>query len=70
MDVILIRLVNMGFSGLFSDPYYRYIQSLKMDMILIRLVDMGFNGLFSDPHCRYTEPKDGYDINQTGGHGF
>ena len=31
---------------------------------------MGFNGLFSDPHCRYTEPKDGYDINQTGGHGF
>ena len=24
VDLMLIRLVDMGFSGMFSDPHYRY----------------------------------------------
>ena len=34
VDVMLIRLVDMGFSGMFSDPHCRYIQNLQVNLVL------------------------------------
>ena len=55
VDLVLIRLVDMGFNRMFLDPHCRYTQGLQVDLGLIRLVVMGFNRMFLDPHCRYTQ---------------
>ena len=65
---MLIRLVDMGFSGMFSDPHYRYTEPTGESCV--RLVDIGFSDMFSDPHYRYTEPSGGCNVNQIGRHGF
>ena len=69
MDLVLIRLVDMGFNEMFSDPHCRYT-GLHVDLVLIRLVDMDFSEMFSYPHCKNTGPTGGSGLNQTGGHGF
>ena len=48
VDLFLIRLVDMGFSEMFSYPVYRYKKPSGRS-VLIRLEDMGFNEFFSDP---------------------
>ena len=68
VDLMLIRLVVMGFSRMFSDPHYRYKGPTGGSCV--RLVDMSFSEMFSDPHYRYTEPTGGSNVNQIGGHGF
>ena len=52
MNLFLITLVDMGFSGMFSDPHSRYTQH-TCGSVFITLVDVGFNVMFSDHHCRY-----------------
>ena len=42
MDLVLIRLVDIGFNTMFSDPHCRYVQP-SGGFVLIRLVDIGFN---------------------------
>ena len=69
VDLSLIRLVDMGFNGMFPDPLCRYTV-LHVDLSLIRLMDMGFNGMFSYPHCGHTEPLGGPVFNQIGGPWF
>ena len=69
MDLVLIRLVDMGFNRMFSDLHHRYLGP-RVDLVLIRLVDMSINTMFSDPLCRYTGPKGGSGFNQIGGHEY
>ena len=45
IDLALIRLVDMSFSGIFSDLSI-HTHDLHIDLALIRLVDMSFNGMF------------------------
>ena len=40
--LLLIRLIDMGFNGMFSDPHCRYI-GLTVGSVLIRFIDMGYN---------------------------
>ena len=49
---VLIRLVDMGFNGIFSDLHCNYTGSI--DESGLRLVDTSFNGMFSKPLSRYT----------------
>ena len=69
VDLLLFRLVDMRFNGMFSNPHYRYTRS-RSGSVLIRLVDMSFNGMFSNPHYRYTRPRSGSAFNKIGGHEF
>ena len=64
MGLVLIRLVNMGFNRMFSNPHCRYTQALQVGLVLIRLVNMGFNRMLSNHHCRYTGPTCGSSFNQ------
>ena len=68
-NLLLIRLVNMGFNGMFSDLHCIY-KGLTEEPFLIRLVNMGFNGMFSDTHCRYKGLTEEPAFNQIGEHGF
>ena len=45
VDLVLMRLVDMTFSRVFSDPHLG-IQGLQMDLVLMRLVDMTFSRVF------------------------
>ena len=65
MDLVLIRLVDMSFNGMFSD-LTAGIQGLLLDVVLIKLVDISFNEMFSDPH----RARGGSGFNQIGGHEF
>ena len=65
---MLIRLVDMGFSRMFSDPHCRYTEPTGGSCV--RLMDMSFSVMFSDPHCRYTMPSGRSHVDQIGGHGF
>ena len=67
MELVLIRLVDMGSKGRFSDLHCRYTGPTG-GAGLIRLVDMGSKEMFSDPHCTYTGPTGGAGFNQIGAH--
>ena len=51
MDLVLIRLVDMRFNGVFLDSQCRHMQPTSGSG-LMRLVDMRFNGVFLDSQCR------------------
>ena len=70
MDLVLIKLVDMSFNGMFSDPHCMYT-GLQVDLFLIKLVDMSIKGMFSDLHSMYTDrPIGGSGFNQVGGHEY
>ena len=50
VDLVLLRLVDMRFNGMFSNHHYVY------RAFLIRLVAMSFNRMFSNPHCLIIGP--------------
>ena len=52
MEMVLIRLVAMGFSGVFSDPHYVYTGPTCGNGFN-QTCGHGFQGMFSDPHCIY-----------------
>ena len=63
MDLVLIKLMDMCFNEMFSDPHCSYIYCLQVDLVLIKLMDMCSNEMFSDPHCSYILPTDGSGFN-------
>ena len=63
MDLVLIRLVDMSFNEMFSNPHCRHTRP-TCGSGLIMLIYMSFKEMFSNPHCRHTRHTCGSGLNQ------